>query len=402
MPSTISVSPAEILEGADQIVFRVSLSEASLSDITVQYRAVQDGSALVGRGGDVEGTTAEQTFTLIIPAGSTQAEIRYNIDAIDADEFDENFTLELSDPVNAILSGGEPVLTATGVILDSDGGQNLALFVSDPLVFETDAGGQQAVFEIRLSQPFAQSVTLDYTTADGTALAGEDYVATSGSVTFAPGQTVASVAVDILGDTLNEALETFSLVVSSIPTFIASEDSTSTATIQDRPPQDPIIGTPNDDNLVGTEFSELINGLAGADTISAGNGNDSIAGGGGADEVDAGAGNDTVDGGNGRDLAVLGDGNDVFNDNDQGGELGADTVLGGLGNDTINGGAGADEFRGGTGNDVLSGGAGNDSIFGGDQADTISGGDGNDTVDGGNGRDNVTLNQGNDVFNDND
>ncbi|WP_299655560.1 Calx-beta domain-containing protein, partial [uncultured Tateyamaria sp.] len=216
MPSTISVSPAEILEGADQIVFRVSLSEASLSDITVQYRAVQDGSALVGRGGDVEGTTAEQTFTLTIPAGSTQAEIRYNIDAIDADEFDENFTLELSDPVNAILSGGEPVLTATGVILDSDGGQNLALFVSDPLVFETDAGGQQAVFEIRLSQPFAQSVTLDYTTADGTALAGEDYVATAGSVTFAPGQTVASVAVDILGDTLNEALETFSLVMSPV------------------------------------------------------------------------------------------------------------------------------------------------------------------------------------------
>ncbi|WP_299606739.1 Calx-beta domain-containing protein, partial [uncultured Tateyamaria sp.] len=70
-----------------------------------------------------------------------------------------------------------------------------------------------AVFEIRLSQPFDQSITLNYSTADGTALAGEDYVATSGSVTFAPGQTVASVAVDIIGDTINEILETFSLVV---------------------------------------------------------------------------------------------------------------------------------------------------------------------------------------------
>ncbi|WP_299601045.1 Calx-beta domain-containing protein, partial [uncultured Tateyamaria sp.] len=208
----ILVLPSVVIEGTSTIVFEVRLSEASLSDITVQYRAVQDGTALVGRG-DVSGTSAEDTFTLTIPAGSTQAEIAYSINGNDLDEFDENFTLELSDPVNAILSGGEPVLTATGVILDSDGGQNLALFVSDPLVFETDTGGQQAVFEIRLSQPFDQSITLNYSTADGTALAGEDYVATSGSVTFAPGQTVASVAVDIIGDTINEILETFSLVV---------------------------------------------------------------------------------------------------------------------------------------------------------------------------------------------
>ena len=47
-----------------------------------------------------------------------------------------------------------------------------------------------------------------------TAVAGSDYVATSGSVTFLAGQTVASVAVDVLGDAANEGLETFSLVVS--------------------------------------------------------------------------------------------------------------------------------------------------------------------------------------------
>uniref|UniRef100_UPI0026293AA0 Calx-beta domain-containing protein n=3 Tax=uncultured Tateyamaria sp. TaxID=455651 RepID=UPI0026293AA0 len=227
----ILILPSVVFEGTGTIVFEVRLSEASLSDITVQYRAVQDGTALVGRG-DVSGTSAEDTFTLTIPAGSTQAEIAYSINGNDLDEFDENFTLELSDPVNAILSGGEPVLTATGVILDSDGGQNLALFVSDPLVFETDTGGQQAVFEIRLSQPFDQSITLNYSTADGTALAGEDYVATSGSVTFAPGQTVASVAVDIIGDTINEILETFSLVVTpTAPIANGVDDATGVAEI---------------------------------------------------------------------------------------------------------------------------------------------------------------------------
>ena len=102
------------------------------------------------------------------------------------------------------------------MILDNDGStSDRALFVSDPLILETDSGGQEAVFEIRLSEPSNTAITVDYATADGTARAGEDYTATSGSITFQPGQTVASVAVDITGDTLAEDSETFSLVVTT-------------------------------------------------------------------------------------------------------------------------------------------------------------------------------------------
>ena len=203
------------------MVFRVTLSEASLADVTVQYRAVQDGTASVGSG-DVSSSTAENTFTLTIPAGQTQATIEYTTDFGSTDELDENFSLELSDPSGAVLAGGEPVLRATGVILDNDGStSDRALFVSDPLILETDSGGQEAVFEIRLSEPSNTAITVDYATADGTARAGEDYTATSGSITFQPGQTVASVAVDITGDTLAEDSETFSLVVTT-PALLSS------------------------------------------------------------------------------------------------------------------------------------------------------------------------------------
>ena len=46
------------------------------------------------------------------------------------------------------------------------------------------------VFEVRLLTAASQAVTVDYATADGSATAGVDYTATSGSLTFDPGDTV--------------------------------------------------------------------------------------------------------------------------------------------------------------------------------------------------------------------
>lgn len=414
----LSVSSAEVTEGTDTIVFRVSLSEPSLSDVTVQYRAVQDGTAQVAVNGDVDDITPSDVFTLTIPAGSTQAEVALSIEGFDTDEVDENFTIEFSNPVNAILSGGEPVLTATGVILDSDGGQNLALFVSDPLVFETQAGGQQAVFEVRLSQPSAQAVTISYATANGTALAGQDFVAASGTLTFAPGQTVASVAVDILSSDVAEVTETFSLVLTNVPAFINADDSIGIGSIQDNAQ---LNGTAGNDNLSGSLVGDVVNGLGGDDTLSGLAGNDNISGGDGDDAIAGGAGNDTVDGGEGADninggigadLLNGGGGNDVIfglngfdvlngNDGDDSlnGGFGNDTLNGGGGNDTLNGGLGFDSLSGGTEDDVLLGLNGQDTLNGDDGNDSLNGGNGNDLLDGGAGIDTLEGGLGADVLN---
>ena len=58
-------------------------------------------------------------------------------------------------------------------------------------------------------------MTVSYATADGTATAGSDYTATTGTLTFAPGSTPRRSAVAILGDTLNEPNETFLVNLSS-------------------------------------------------------------------------------------------------------------------------------------------------------------------------------------------
>ena len=58
-------------------------------------------------------------------------------------------------------------------------------------------------------------MTVQYATADGTAIAGTDYEAASGLLTFAPGQTTATIAVTVLPDTLNEPTKKFTVTLSS-------------------------------------------------------------------------------------------------------------------------------------------------------------------------------------------
>ena len=82
------------------------------------------------------------------------------------------------------------------------------LSVSDISVSE---GSGTATFTVNLSQLADEVVTVDYNTVDGTAAAGNDYGATSGTLTFAPGTTSQTFTVDILEDVLEEGTETFSV-----------------------------------------------------------------------------------------------------------------------------------------------------------------------------------------------
>ncbi|MEO1689711.1 MAG: Calx-beta domain-containing protein, partial [Pseudomonadota bacterium] len=137
-------------------------------------------------------------------------------------ELDEAVVLEVFSVSGAALAGGASTLKATGWILDNDGTANpLAAFVSRPEILEGDAGQTEAVFEISLSRPALEALTLSYETVDGGAVAGEDYVATSGTIDLVAGQTSAAVRVPVLGDTEVEFSETFALSLSTASTALA-------------------------------------------------------------------------------------------------------------------------------------------------------------------------------------
>ncbi|MCV9966271.1 hypothetical protein OIU34_30820 [Pararhizobium sp. BT-229] len=210
----ISLDRVDVVEGdatyGPFATFRINLSKASDEDITIQYR-VKPGTAIAT---DFQTpSNVDEIFSITIPAGDTSITISPRIRADDVDEVDEAFWLELFNPTNAVLSGGENTLTSVGVIRDDDGGANLSLFVSDATIREGNSGQRVATFEVHLSQAATKDLSFAYKTVNGSAKAGSDYVAETGTVKFAAGQTVATVEILVTGDTKVEASEFFSLAV---------------------------------------------------------------------------------------------------------------------------------------------------------------------------------------------
>jgi hypothetical protein len=81
--------------------------------------------------------------------------------------------------------------------------------ISDVTATEGNSGTTPFDFTVKLSRTSSQSVTVTYSTADGTATAGSDYVAASGTITFNPGETTKRITVQVNGNTVYEPNETF-------------------------------------------------------------------------------------------------------------------------------------------------------------------------------------------------
>jgi len=113
-----------------------------------------------------------------------------------------------------------------GTIVDNDKvGPAPLVSVSDVFVNESDG---EALFSITLDRASQSAITVNYQTADGSALAGNDYVGATSSVVFLPGETAKTVAIQLTNDGLGEADEKFSLLLGGVTggaTLLAAEGS---------------------------------------------------------------------------------------------------------------------------------------------------------------------------------
>ncbi|MEZ6061141.1 MAG: choice-of-anchor I family protein [Planctomycetaceae bacterium] len=100
-----------------------------------------------------------------------------------------------------------------------------AVSISDATVAEGNSGTVDATFVVTLSAPSALTVAVDFATADGSAVAGEDYAAASGTLTFAPGETSKNIVVTVIGDTIVELNELFHVNLSSPSAAVAGRIS---------------------------------------------------------------------------------------------------------------------------------------------------------------------------------
>jgi Calx-beta domain len=122
----------------------------------------------------------------------------------------------------------------------------LSIIIDDVSVTEGNSGTTSAVFTVSLSGASAQSVTVDYATADGTATTTDsDYQAASGTLTFNPGDTSKTITVSVNGDTVFEPDETFFVNLSNaVNAEIAKGQGTGTILNDDPAPTPSPIATP--------------------------------------------------------------------------------------------------------------------------------------------------------------
>ena len=119
---------------------------------------------------------------------------------------------------NLPIAGGGTVAGASGAtdgVSGNEGGALPALSIADLSVAEGNGDHAHFMFVVTLDRAADGPVTVAYSTANGTAKAGKDYVASSGTVTFAAGETSKTVHVDISGDTVFEGNETFAVTLSN-------------------------------------------------------------------------------------------------------------------------------------------------------------------------------------------
>jgi hypothetical protein len=229
---TMSIGSTSVTEGNTgftNAVFTITLSEPSVQDIIVSC-STTNGTAISNS--DFQRLTNVPVF---IPAGAPSGTVTVKVFGDFLIENDEQFTITLQNPVNATIAPGQGA--GTGTIINDDANGKLQ-FSSQTYSVNEDAGN--VVITVNRVDGATSTVTVDFATSDGTAIAGSDYTATSGTLTFNQGETSKSFSIPILNDNSFEGDETINLTLSNpggvSPTNVAlGNPSTAVLTIKPAP-----------------------------------------------------------------------------------------------------------------------------------------------------------------------
>ncbi len=201
LPPAISIDNQAVIEGNTGAIsimpFNISLSAPSGKIVTVKYQTANSTATAPAD------YAALNLTTLTFQPGIQSQNVNVTAKGDTLAEGDENFIVNLSVPVNATLAKSQGV----GTIIDDDLPPTIS--IGDITVAEPIAGSFNATFIVSLSTPSGQPVSVNYSTADGSATAGLDYQAQSGLVTFNPGVTTQQISISINSDQLVEPNETF-------------------------------------------------------------------------------------------------------------------------------------------------------------------------------------------------
>jgi hypothetical protein len=216
---------ANVYEDAGSMTLTLARTGGSGGAVSVQY-ATADGTAKAGS--DYTATSGTLTWADGDPTGRTIT-IPLTDDAIP--EGAETFFVTLSNPTGGATLGNPSTVTVN--LADA----RPSISISDVTKAEGNGGTTAFTFNVALSSAYSNDITVNYSTADGTAGAGSDYQPTSGALTIFKGETVKPVTVQVNGDTQQEPDETFFVNLSNaVNATISKAQGTGTITNDDAAP----------------------------------------------------------------------------------------------------------------------------------------------------------------------
>ncbi|MDE0191570.1 MAG: hypothetical protein OXQ90_09455 [Gammaproteobacteria bacterium] len=227
---SVSIADASAMEASGEVTFAVTLDAPSGLPISADWATgdMATPDDMYGMAtADVDYMSANGTSEFA--PGDTEMMVTVMIMDDALDEHDEVFGVTLSNPMYVMVGDGE----ATGTIEDDDAAPTMSI---------ADASGPESagslVFDVTLSAPSGLPIMADYATADGTAMAGEDYAATMGTLNIEPGGTSATVEVPIMDDDYYESAEETFHVNLSGAMYATLDDGSAVGTItnEDDPP----------------------------------------------------------------------------------------------------------------------------------------------------------------------
>lgn len=207
IPTGIQAETGFVLtsEGSGTLPIKILRTGDASGSVSINY-ATSDVSATAGL--DYIATSGTLDF------GPGELSKVISIPIIDDNLFEngvnEIFNLNLSNPTNSAIVVTPPGTTV--LIRDNDSAPIVSLPSLPTIIFsavEGDSGTTDLSFNVFLTNPSVQDITVDYATSDGSATAGSDYVASSGTITIPAGTTVGTASIPIIGDTVVEPPEVF-------------------------------------------------------------------------------------------------------------------------------------------------------------------------------------------------
>jgi CSLREA domain-containing protein len=222
--AAIVVSPTSGLsttEAGGTATFTVKLSTVPTANVTIGLSS----------NNPLEGTVSPPSLTFT-PANATTAQTVTVTGAADTTaDGNQNYSI-----VTAAATSTDPAYNglnpADVAVVNLDAGAVPTLSVAPAEVIEGTGAAVAMTFTVTLSPASTQTIVVPWSTQNGTAQAGSDFVETAGSVTFAPGDTSKSISIQVIGDNQVEGNEAFVLQVGPV-TNAAIGTRTAIGTIKD-------------------------------------------------------------------------------------------------------------------------------------------------------------------------